>query len=183
MTSRSFDWAAIRAAWCAGESAHALAQRFGVAHSTILRRVRRETWLRSLPRVTAARPDQDRVLAAHRVVIQQGQVLTLRLLEEVQAACAQLDALADEPGPERAAALAKRSAALRDLAQAARLWIALERQAWGLKDQPGDDAPRHDLDAALACLAPGDRAELRRIAEIAAGRPAGPVAEPRPDRG
>ncbi|ACA20235.1 hypothetical protein M446_5955 [Methylobacterium sp. 4-46] len=186
MTDRAIDWAAIRAAWCAGASARALARRFAVAHSSILVRARREGWPRGQPRPAKALPDRTppdrapadrgRVVAAHRTVIEQGQALTLRLLEEVLAASAQIDALADESegdGRERANSLAKRSTALRDLAQAARLWIALERQAWGLKDTAGDETPRPDLDAALAGLAPEEREQLRRIAESVSRRSGG----------
>ncbi|MFE1602092.1 hypothetical protein [Methylobacterium sp. ID0610] len=195
MTRESIDWAAIEAAWRAGLSARAAARRFGLTHGAVLARARREGWERDAsPADPPDPPDPtpERVVAAHRLVIEQGQILTQRLLEEVLAASARIDALAAEAAGDeagrlaahaRAGTLPRRIAALRDLAQAARLWIALERQAWGLKDgglkdAPGDDTPRLDLDAALSALAPEERAQLRRIAEIVSGRPAGPAAGP-----
>ncbi|ACL61326.1 hypothetical protein [Methylobacterium nodulans] len=190
MARQSIDWTAIEAAWReGGASARAIGRRFGIGHGAVLARARREGWVRGEFVAAAAdpAPARARVVAAHRVVIEQGQILTQRLLEEVLAASARIDALAagadDETGRlaahTRAATLAKRIAALRDLAQAARLWIALEREAWGLKDNTGDDdTPDLDLDAALALLAPEERTQLRRIAEIVSGRSAGPAAGP-----
>lgn len=93
---------------------------------------------------------------------------------------------APESGLARAAALQKRVAALRDLAAAARLWIALERQAWDL-DGKGDGKLRDDtasLDhqTAFRLLDGEQRAQLRAIAERLAERPAGPDPGPRPAR-
>jgi hypothetical protein len=133
------------------------------------------------------------VLDGHRTVIEQGQALTLQLLGEALAASGQAGAFAallteasnEDPerrsALERLASLPKRSAALRDLATAARLWIALERQAWDLDGRDLDakaagEIPPLDLDAALRRLDPEQREQLRRIAEVLAVRAREPAA-------
>ncbi|MFH6780806.1 hypothetical protein [Methylobacterium sp. MA0201] len=96
----------------------------------------------------------------------------------------------EEGGLARAAILQKRIAALRDLAAAARLWIALERQAWDLdgkgqdkgQGQQRDETAFPDPEAAFRLLDEAQRAQLRSIAERLADRPAGPAAGPRPAR-
>ncbi|WP_407523255.1 hypothetical protein [Methylobacterium oryzisoli] len=193
MARTNIDWAAIEAAWREGRSAAELARTFGLHPGTVRRRAGAGRWERAVPdaaRRLAPTPPQPRagggrVVDGHRTVIEQGQALTLRLLGEALAASGQAgaaeallaEASNDDPerrsALERLASLPKRSAALRDLATAARLWIALERQAWGL-DGKGRDAdtdagrPGFDLDAALRLLDPEQREQLRRIAEVLA---------------
>ncbi|KMO10402.1 hypothetical protein SQ03_30400 [Methylobacterium platani JCM 14648] len=188
-------------------SGPAIACRFGVSPATLRRRARAEGWARDAPE---GRPDpappgappvseslpgdsplgdalSGDVLGGHRIVVAQGAALTLRFLDDLQAASVEDPAPDDgseEGGLARAAILQKRVAALRDLAAAARLWIALERQAWDL-DGKGvglhrDDTARPDPDIALRLLDDGQRAQLRAIAERLAERPAGPAAGPRP---
>ena len=188
------DWTGVAAAYrAAPESGPAIARQFGLNPETLRRRARAEGW--DAPTVVlpgdgspdAARPGG--VLGGHRIVVAQGAALTLRLLDDLRAA------IAEEAGPEnapeesglaRAAALQKRVAALRDLAAAARLWIALERQAWDL-DGKGDGKLRDDtasLDpqTAFRLLDGEQRAQLRAIAERLAERPTGPDPGPRSAR-
>ncbi|WP_204165446.1 hypothetical protein [Methylobacterium sp. 17Sr1-1] len=223
-TRRVIDWAGIAAAYRADPGAGpAIARRFGISPATLRRRARAEGWARDAPvpdegstgdaPPSAALPGLPPpgltcpvdVLGGHRIVVAQGAALTLRLLDDLQSAIAEEsgpDDGAEESGLSRAAALQKRVAALRDLAAAARLWIALERQAWDL-DGKGDakhrdDTAISDTDAAIRLLDEGQRAQLRAIAErlsharpldaadlIAADlaeRPAGPDPGARPAR-
>ncbi|SFV11449.1 hypothetical protein SAMN02799631_05274 [Methylobacterium sp. 174MFSha1.1] len=225
-TRRVVDWADIAAAYRAEPGAGpAIARRFGISPATLRRRARAEEWARDAPTgpPVAAVPDDGPthdvpsskplpgltrpvdVLGGHRIVVAQGAALTLQLLDDLQSAIAEesgLDDGAEESGLSRAAALQKRVAALRDLAAAARLWIALERQAWDL-DGKGDaknrdDTAIPDTDAAIRLLDEGQRAQLRAIAERLsharpldaasldaanlAGRPAGPDPRARPAR-
>lgn len=189
---RVIDWAGIAAAYSAEPgTGPAIARRFGISPATLRRRARAEGWGRDAPAAPDI-PDAADVRGGHRIVVAQGAALTLQLLDDLQAA-------AEEPGPDdgteegglaRAAILQKRVAALRDLAAAARLWIALERQAWDL-DGKGegkggglqrDDSPIADPEAAFRLLDDGQRAQLRAIAERLAERPAGPAAGARPAR-
>ncbi|TNC14791.1 hypothetical protein FF100_04170 [Methylobacterium terricola] len=185
---RVIDWAGIAAAYRAEPGAGpAIARRFGISPSTLRRRARAEGWARDAPAPLDILDAGD-VRGGHRIVVAQGAALTLQLLDDLQAA-------AEEPGPEdgteegglaRAAILQKRVAALRDLAAAARLWIALERQAWDLdgkgEGKQRDDCPIADPEAAFRLLDEGQRAQLRAIAERLAERPAGPAAGARPAR-
>ncbi|UHC14686.1 hypothetical protein LRS73_19355 [Methylobacterium currus] len=222
---RVIDWAGIAAAYRAEpEAGPAIARRFGISPTTLRRRARAEGWKREtpafLPGVAPSEmaPSGDGpmskapsgemlpgdVLGGHRIVVAQGAALTLHLLDELQAATAEAapDDGAEEGGLARAAILHKRVAALRDLAAAARLWIALERQAWdldGKADGKGDARHRDetaipDPEAAFRLLDEGQRAQLRAIAErlSQAGRvsdagslarqPTGPDPGPRPAR-
>lgn len=202
MARRVIDWAGIAAAYRAEPgSGPVIARRFGVSPATLRRRARAEGWGRDAPPEIApagdiaidealrGEPLPGGVLGSHRIVVAQGAALTLRLLDDLQAAIA--DESEPEDGPEesglaRAAALQKRVAALRDLAAAARLWIALERQAWDL-DGKGDGKLRDDTaipdpQAAFRLLDGEQRAQLRAIAERLAEGPAGPTAGPRPAR-
>jgi transposase-like protein len=185
------DWTAIEAAYCGGPvSVQELARTHGLHPDTIRRRAREEGWTRP---TEVSNPEPDilppaRGAEARRTVIEQGQAVTLRLLDELLAASArigELEALIaaateadDEPSRrdalERAVSLPRRSAALRDIAAAARLWIDLERQALGLDGGAGEQAPR--IDVALRLLGPEQREQLRRIADVLAARPAGPAA-------
>jgi hypothetical protein len=122
-------------------------------------------------------------------VVAQGAALPLRLLDDLLTASAEEpvpDDGTEEGGLARAAVLQKRTAALRDLAGAARLWIALERQAWDLDGKLNgkhrDDTAIPDPDAAFRLLDEGQRAQLRAIAERLAGGPAGRTAGARPAR-
>jgi len=201
---RIIDWAGIAAAYRAEPgSGPAIARRFGISPATLRRRARREGWARSGPAdrpggaspgdVPAINGRPGDVLGGHRTVVAQGAALTLQLLDDLQAASA------EDPGPEdgpeedglaRAAILQKRVAALRDLAAAARLWIALERQAWDLdgrergkgEGRPRDETVFPDPEAAFRLLDEGQRAQLRAIAERLADGPAGPAAGARPAR-
>ncbi|GJD52394.1 hypothetical protein OPKNFCMD_5159 [Methylobacterium crusticola] len=204
MARRIIDWAGIEAAWReAPGSVREIARRFGVSHSAILRRARTGAWearAGAAPRRPPAGagtvavaggglPARERVVGGHRAVVARGAVLTLQLLDELLAASAgigEVEALIaaaaqDEAGRaalERAMSLPKRTAALRDLAAAARLWIVLERQAWGLDGKgqdgkAGDDPDLPDPAAALRLLDGEQRAQLRRIAEVLAVRPPG----------
>ncbi|MET7245029.1 hypothetical protein ABZT49_16870 [Methylobacterium sp. EM32] len=190
---RVIDWAGVAAAYRAEPGAGpAIARRFGVSPATLRRRARAEGWARDAPAgpPVGAAPDDGPthdvpsskplsgltcpvdVLGGHRIVVAQGAALTLQLLDDLQSAIAEEsgpDDGAEESGLSRAAALQKRVAALRDLAAAARLWIALERQAWDL-DGKGDAKHRDDpaipdTDAAIRLLDEGQRAQLRAIAE------------------
>lgn len=200
MARSGIDWAAIGAAWREGRSAAEIARAFGVHPDTVRRRARAEGWERAkaeasrlVPAPPQPSPAGDRVLDGHRTVIEQGQALTLQLLGEALAASGQAGAFAallteasnEDPerrsALERLASLPKRSAALRDLATAARLWIALERQAWDLDGRDLDakaagEIPPLDLDAALRRLDPEQREQLRRIAEVLAVRARDPAA-------
>ncbi|MGX7703279.1 hypothetical protein [Methylobacterium sp. Gmos1] len=180
---RVIDWAGIAAAFRAEPAAGpAIARRFGISPATLRRRARAEGWERDAPQDPApprgaaagtacldeARPGG--VLGGHRIVVAQGAALTLRLLDDLQAAAAEAvpDDGTEEGGLARAAILQKRVAALRDLAAAARLWIALERQAWDLDKGDArnrDDTATSDPDAAFRLLDEGQRAQLRAIAE------------------
>ncbi len=206
MARRVIDWAGIAAAYRAEPGAGpAIARRFGISPATLRRRARAEGWARDAPSDTASsgaiimsaapwgegRPGG--VLGGHRIVVAQGAALTLRLLDDLQAAIAEDSGPedgAEESGLTRAAALQKRVAALRDLAAAARLWIALERQAWdldGKADGKGDAKYRDDTaipdpETAFRLLDGEQRAQLRSIAERLAERPAGPDPGPRPAR-
>lgn len=185
---RVIDWAGIAAAYRAEpDSGLAIAQRFGISPATLRRRARAEGWGRNAPAAPDI-PEAGDVRCGHRIVVAQGAALTLQLLDDLQAA-------AEEPGPDdgtedsglaRAAILQKRVAALRDLAAAARLWIALERQAWDLdgkgEGKQRDDSPIADPEAAFRLLDEGQRAQLRAIAERLVERPAGPAAGARPAR-
>ncbi|MGE7418063.1 hypothetical protein [Methylobacterium tarhaniae] len=204
MARRVIDWAGIAAAYRAEPGAGpAIARRFGISPATLRRRARAEGWMRDAP---AAPPDvasmgdvpmggppsgealPGDVLGGHRIVVAQGAALTLQLLDDLQAAAADAapDEGAEEGGLARAAILQKRVVALRDLAAAARLWIALERQAWDLDGKRDgrhrDDTAIPDPDAAFHLLDQGQRAQLRAIAERLAQGPAGPAAGPRPAR-
>ncbi|KMO29409.1 hypothetical protein [Methylobacterium aquaticum] len=203
---RVIDWAGIAAAYRAEPGAGpAIARRFGISPATLRRRARAEGWGRDAPPDAAAPagiPPSDApsgearpgdVLGGHRLVVAQGATLTLRLLDDLQAAIAEESGPedgAEESGLARAAALQKRVAALRDLAAAARLWIALERQAWdldGKTDGKGDGKHRDDTaipdpDAAFRLLDGEQRAQLRAIAERLADRSAGPAAGAGPAR-
>jgi len=186
MARRVIDWVGIAAAYRASpEAGSAIARRFGISPATLRRRARAEGWGR--PAQDAPPPSGD-VLGGHRLVVAQGAALTLRLLDDLQATAGEPvpDDGTEEGGLARAAILQKRIAALRDLAAAARLWIALERQAWDL-DVKGegklrDDTAPSDPDAVLRLLDGEQRAQLRAIAERLAGRPAGPAAGARPAR-
>lgn len=204
---RVIDWAGIAAAYRAEPGAGpAIARRFGISPATLRRRARAEGWARDAPAgpPTVAVPDDGPtrdassgksllgqplpgrtrpvdVLGGHRIVVAQGAALTLQLLDDLQSAIAEEPGLedgAEESGLSRAAALQKRVAALRDLAAAARLWIALERQAWDL-DGKGDakhrdDTAIPDTDTAIRLLDEGQRAQLRAIAErLSDARPLG----------
>ncbi|AWN49178.1 hypothetical protein DK419_24840 [Methylobacterium terrae] len=180
---RVIDWAGIAAAYRAEPGAGpAIARRFGISPATLRRRARAEGWAGDAPDAPAAD-----VRGGHRIVVAQGAALTLRLLDDLQAASAEDPGSEDgteEGGLARAAILQKRVAVLRDLASAARLWIALERQAWDI-DRQGEGKQRDetafpDPEAAFRLLDEGQRAQLRAIAERLAGRPAGPAAGPRP---
>ncbi|GJD63339.1 hypothetical protein [Methylobacterium frigidaeris] len=192
MARRVIDWAGISAAYRAEPGAGpAVARRFGISPASLRRRARAEGWGSDVPAGEAplgeTRPGD--VLGGHRIVVAQGAALTLQLLGDLQAAIAAEsgpDDGAEESGLARAAALQKRVAALRDLATAARLWIALERQAWDL-DGKGDGEQRDDTaipdpDAAFRLLDEEQRAQLRAIAERLAQGSAGPAAGPRPAR-
>ncbi|MEH3144433.1 MAG: hypothetical protein PGN34_03585 [Methylobacterium frigidaeris] len=194
------DWTAIEAAYHGSPvPVQDLARAHGLHPDTIRRRARTEGWTRPsdapgpvpapVPEILAPdMPGPARGSEAHRIVVEQGQVVTLRLLDELLAASARIGELEgliaaataadDEPtrreALERAVSLPRRSAALRDLAAAARLWIDLERQALGLDGGAGDQAPR--IDVALRLLGPEQREQLRRIADVLAARPAGPAA-------
>lgn len=202
MARRVIDWAGIAAAYRAEPgSGPVIARRFGISPATLRRRARAEGWGRDAPPEIApagAITDDDAlrgeplpggVLGGHRIVVAQGAALTLRLLDDLQAAIAEESEPEDGPeesGLARAAALQKRVAALRDLAAAARLWIALERQAWDL-DGKGDGKLRDDTaipdpQAAFRLLDGEQRAQLRSIAERLAEGSAGPAAGPRPAR-
>jgi hypothetical protein len=180
---RVIDWAGIAAAFRAEPGAGPMiARRFGISPATLRRRARAEGWERDAPpdpapprgaAVGTASPGEARpggVLGGHRIVVAQGAALTLRLLDDLQAAAAEAvpDDGTEESGLARAAILQKRVAALRDLAAAARLWIALERQAWDLDKGDArnrDDTATPDTDAAFRLLDEGQRAQLRSIAE------------------
>ncbi len=202
MARRVIDWAGIAAAYRAEPgSGPVIARRFGISPATLRRRARAEGWGRDAPPEIApagditiddalrGEPLPGSVLGGHRIVVAQGAALTLRLLDDLQAAIAEESEPEDGPeesGLARAAALQKRVAALRDLAAAARLWIALERQAWDL-DGKGDGKLRDDTaipdpQAAFRLLDGEQRAQLRAIAERLAEGPAGPAAGPRPAR-
>lgn len=215
MARRVIDWAGIAAAYRAEPGAGpAIARRFGISPTTLRRRVRAEGWAREAPAfLPDARPSDTapsgegpasrapmgdvllgEVLGGHRIVVAQGAALTLQLLDDLQAATAEAatDDGAEEGGLARAAILHKRVAALRDLAAAARLWIALERQAWDL-DGKGDGKHRDDTaipdtEAAFRLLDEGQRAQLRAIAErlsdgeSLARQPTGPDSGARPAR-
>ncbi|NGM38428.1 hypothetical protein G4G93_31750 [Methylobacterium sp. DB0501] len=190
MTRRVIDWAGIAAAYRAEPGAGpAIARRFGISPATLRRRARAERWARDAP----DGPPAGDVLDGHRIVVAQGAALTLQLLDDLQTASAgdpRPDDGTEEGGLARAAILQKRIAALRDLAAAARLWIALERQAWDLdgkgqdkgQGQQRDETAFPDPEAAFRLLDEAQRAQLRSIAERLADRPAGPAAGPRPAR-
>ncbi|WP_058620938.1 hypothetical protein [Methylobacterium indicum] len=194
---RVIDWAGIATSYrAAPDRGAAIARQFGISPATLRRRARAEGWgPDTAPPVSVARDapaDPARpggVLGGHRIVVAQGAALTLRLLDDLRAAIAEEAEPEDgseESGLTRAAALQKRVAALRDLAAAARLWIALERQAWDL-DAKGDGKLRDDTalpdpQAAFRLLDGEQRAQLRAIAEHLAQRPAGPDPGPRPAR-
>ncbi|TGD96465.1 hypothetical protein [Methylobacterium nonmethylotrophicum] len=186
MARRVIDWAGIAAAYrTTPEAGPAIARRFGISPATLRRRARAEGW--GVAKTPRDEPPSGDVLGGHRLVVAQGAALTLQLLDDLQAA-------AGEPVPEdgteegglaRAAVLQKRIAALRDLAAAARLWIALERQAWDLDKEEGklrDGTALPDPAAILRLLDGEQRAQLRAIAERLADRPAGPAAGARPAR-
>ncbi|MCF4125386.1 hypothetical protein [Methylobacterium sp. SyP6R] len=204
---RVIDWAGIAAAYRAEPGAGpAIARRFGISPATLRRRARAEGWGRDAPPEIApptaitidealgGEPLPGDVLGGHRIVVAQGAALTLRLLDDLRAAIA--EEAEPEDGPEesglaRAAALQKRVAALRDLAAAARLWIALERQAWDLdgkadgREEAKGDGHRDGTappDAAFRLLDGEQRAQLRSIAERLAQGSAGPDPSARPAR-
>ncbi len=205
---RVIDWAGIAAAYRAEPGAGpAIARRFGISPATLRRRARAEGWGRDAPpdippasNVTMIEAPWGEalsgdvvpsdVLGGHRIVVAQGAALTLRLLDDLQAAIAEESEPedgAEESGLVRAAALQKRVAALRDLAAAARLWIALERQAWDLDGKADGKGEGHrdgtaPPDAAFRLLDGEQRAQLRAIAERLAQGSAGPAAGPRPAR-
>jgi hypothetical protein len=190
MTRRDIDWAAIEIAWRHGHlTATQIGKAFGTTRNAVLLRAKQEGWIRDsvAPAIPAPLTGAALVTAEHRAVIRRGQALTRRLIEEALASAESIATADDAVAAldlevrrratlERAAAFPKRTAALRDLAVAARLWIALERQAWGLDGHAGDEAPRLDFDAALRLLDPEERDQLRRIAEILVVRTGGPAA-------
>ncbi len=140
--------------------------------------------------VEGAANRQVEVVRQHRHAIGRGRDLTLRLLDELDAATSHVGELeeaieaetaADKTGQRRAAmlkavGLPSRAGVIKDLSAAAKNWVALERQAFNLGDDGGagdDPATKADLRTALAGLTQGHRDNLRDIAAALVGGPAG----------
>lgn len=94
---------------------------------------------------------QVAVVRSHSVSIRRGIEITARLMQELDTTTTKADELMDMLGSEddnkrrfaaeRAIGLPGRAAVMRDLAQAARVWINLERQAFRISDDRSKEQP------------------------------------------
>jgi hypothetical protein len=129
------------------------------------------------------------IVRDHRGVIARGRDLTLRLIDELDAATTHVGELgemieeataADKTTQRRnalmrAVELPSRAGVIKDLSAAAKNWVTLERQAFNLDDggSDGDEpATKADVRVALSKLNQAQRDHLRGIAEALAGEPA-----------
>lgn len=169
------DWEAIEREYRAGQlSVSEIGRQYGVSHTAINKRAKKEGWKRDLSakvrQEVSARLVSDAVSATnareavdlaaargveivrqHRRDIARGRDLTLRLLDELDATTTNVGELeemiseetADDQSPKRrdammkAVSLPSRAGVIKDLSTAAKAWVALERQAFGLDE---DDA-------------------------------------------
>ena len=105
--------------------------------------------------VEAAAQTQVAIVREHTAAIRYGRQLTQRLMGELAATTASAAELAEMLNSEtddqkqktmqRAISLSSRAAVMRDLANAARVWVGLERQAFRISDE----RTREDRDAAI----------------------------------
>lgn len=85
------------------------------------------------------------VVRDHQTTLKRGHTLTLRMLDELDATTAHMGELqklitdsiapARQEGLRRAIGLAQRAVTLKELANSARIWVALERQAFNIVDE------------------------------------------------
>ena len=98
---------------------------------------------------------QVTVVREHQRTLGQGHKLTLRMLDELDATTSLRGELSDlivakvdvknQKAIMRAVSLGGRAAVMRDLAQAARTWVTLERQAFGIADDKRRDTDSDKL--------------------------------------
>lgn len=215
MPKQASDWEAIEGEYRAGQfSVSEIARRHGLSHTAINKRAKKEGWSRDLSpivkKVVSARLVSDGVSAAtaqeaiakaaerdvqivreHRVAIARGRNLTLRLLDELDAATSNVGELerlieidtSGEKNPQRrngmlrAISLPSRAGVVKDLSAAAKNWVALERQAFNLDADPAGDEPatKSDVTSALRRLNREQRDSLRGIATALTGEPEAPA--------
>lgn len=206
---RSTDWESIEREYRAGQLSIAEIGRInGISHVAILKRAKRDGWQRDLSQrikqavtarlvtdgvtgtntreaVEAAASRGVEVVRQHRRAIGRGRDLTLRLLDELDAATTKVgelqamieaDTISDKTSQRRnammrAVELPSRAGVIKDLSAAAKNWVSLERQAFSLGDEGGVDEPatKGDVRAALGKLSQGQRDSLRDIATALVG--------------
>jgi len=207
--TKATDWEAIEREYRAGQiSVSEIGRQFGVSHTAINKRAKKEGWTRDLSKkvrqevsarlvsaevsaanareaVDAAAARGVEVVRQHRSVIGRGRDLTLRLLDELDATTTHVGELeemieeetaGDQSSQRRnamlkAVSLPSRATVIRDLSNAAKNWVALERQAFNLDEEPNGDEPatKSDVRKALGQLNQAQREHLRGIAEALAG--------------
>jgi hypothetical protein len=207
------DWEAIEREYRAGQlSVREISRQHEVSHVAIAKRAKAEGWVRSLAQrvreevtsrlvtseVTSGNAKEAvetavvrgvEVIRQHRHAIGRGRDLTLRLLDELDAATTNVgelqemieEATAGDKTAQRrnammrAVELPSRAGVIKDLSAAAKNWVALERQAFNLGDNGGSDEPatKGDVRSALGKLNQGQRDSLRDIATALVGGTAG----------
>lgn len=138
--------------------------------------------------VLTAAQTRVEIVRQHRGIIGSGRDLTLRLVDELSTTTAHVGELEElieqatqsDKTPQRRTAMLKavslptRAGTIKDLSAAAKNWIALERQAFGLESGTFDDpATKADVRDALGSLNQSQRGQLRSLAEAVAGGPSG----------
>ena len=206
------DWEAIEREYRAGQvSIVSLAKANGITEGAVRKRAKLNGWVRALgnrireavqEELTRGTDDGTKqlrddeivrthaaigadVVRHHRHAIGRGRDLTLRLLDELDAATTKVGELQDMIEAEtagdktsqrrnvmmRAVELPSRAGVIKDLSAAAKNWVALERQAFNLGDDGGADEPatKADVKSALSKLNQGQRDSLRDIATALVG--------------
>ncbi len=201
---RSTDWEAIQRAYRAGQlSVREIARQYAISEGAVRKRAKADHWQRALAdkvreavqeelvRGSAQHLRDDQIVQEHALVgadvvrqhrhaIGRGRDLTLRLLDELDAATTNVgvlqsmieEATIGDKTPQRrnammrAVELPSRAGVIKDLSAAAKNWVALERQAFNLGDDGGADEPatKGDVRTALSKLNQGQRDSLRDIA-------------------
>jgi hypothetical protein len=204
---KTVDWEAVSLRYRTGtESLRTIAADFGITEGAIRQRAKKEDWTRDLSdrvkqatdaallrkgttqdvrtegrAIKVAAEMRSDVVLRHRGYIGKSLRITESMLEELERECA-------KKNPEL---LAKRAPVLKQLAEALRIQVNLERQAFGMTGEEGD-MPEHVANAAAAAAAGAVTASngrtftdteraVRLVRLLQAGQiPAAPAAEAPP---
>lgn len=214
--AKEIDWEAVEREYRAGQlSVSEVGRQYGVSHTAINKRAKKEGWTRDLtekvrkevsarlvsPEVSEANARQAVETAAvrgvalvrsHQASLGRANRIAEKLMSELETGTEHNEAIEAEIWAEtatdtntqrrnsmmKAVSLQSRAATLRELSQALKNLIPLERQAFNLDATAGSDDPatKGDLATALQRLSNGQRDQLRSIAEAVASGPNGAAA-------